>query len=343
MSEQTPKRDFRHATVRVGGIAAIPSILRGFSVDPSEIMAAAGIDENLLDDPDNLITFAARGVLVRRCIARTGCQHFGLLIGQRMDMPALGLVGLLMRSMPNVREALRVLESHFHVHSPGATPTVEISGNLARIVYHIVEPTTEAADQIGAGAVAMMLNMMRSLCGPDFQALEASFAHRRPADIRPFRQAFHCLLYFDAPRFSLAFAPKWLDARPPSADSDLQATLQKQVDAFESKHKEDVIDLTKSLMRSALTAGHCSEEKIAELLGVGPRTLMRRLQVAGTSFRELVNEVRYELAMQLLKDSSLSIGEISDTLGYSRASTFTRAFRRWDGSSPSAWRATNKA
>lgn len=343
MRKQAGKRDLRQATIRVGGIVVIPAILREFGLDPDEVLAGASIDPNLLDDPDNVITYAARGVLIKHCVERTGCQHFGLLVGQRMDMPALGVVGMLMRSMPDVRAALQALEVHFHVHSPSAVPILEVDGDVAKLSYSIVEPAVESIDHVGDGAVAMILNMMHSLCGPGFQALASSFAHRRPADIKPFREFFRIPLYFDAPQYALTFSRSCLDIRPPTADMELQRVLQKQIDALEANMSNDVTEHMKALLRSALVTGHCSEEQIAALLGMSSRTLIRRLESAGTSFHELADETRFEIAQQMLCDTSLSIATISDTLGYSRASSFTRAFRRWSGSAPAAWRATNKA
>ena len=341
MRERATKQEIRQATVRVGGAVEIPALLRDFGVDPEEVVTAAGIDPNLFADPDNLITYAGRSLLVKHCVARTGCKHFGLMLGQRMDMPALGIVGLLMRSMPDAGAALQALETYYHIHSPGALPTLRVDGDLAIVVYNIIEPGVAASDQIGGGAVAMILNMMHSLCGPDFQALEASFAHRKPADIKPFRQFFQIPLYFDAPQYSLTFSRSWLDVRPPTADAELQRVLQKQIDALEASHSDDVVEHMKTLLRSALLTGHCSENQIAALLGMGSRTLIRRLESAGTGFHELVDETRFGIARQMLEHTSLTVGEIAETLGYSRASAFSRAFRRWSGGTPVDWRATH--
>ena len=341
VKEWASKREIKQATVRVGGAVEIPALLRDFGVDPEDVVTAAGIDPKLFADPDNLITYAARSLLVKHCVARTGCQYFGLMLGQRMDMPALGIVGLLMRSMPDAGAALKALETHYHIHSPGAVPTLRVDGDLARVIYDIIEPGVAGSDQIGGGAVAMILNMMHSLCGPHFQALEASFAYRKPADIKPFRQFFRIPLYFDAPQYSLTFSRSWLDVQPPTADAELRRVLQKQVDALEASHSDDVVEHMKTMLRSALLTGHCSEDQIAALLGMGSRTLIRRLEAAGTGFHELVDETRFELAQQMLRDTSLNVGEIAETLGYSRSSAFTRAFRRWSGSTPVKWRAAH--
>lgn len=323
--------------MRVGGILTIPEILRDFGVDPDGVLLAAGINPILLDDADNLITYASRGRLISRCADVTGCPHIGLLIGQQMDLPALGIPGMLARSMPNVRTALRTLEKSFQSHTTGAELTLRTDGDLVTLTYEIVIPDIEAIDQLGAGAIAGLLNVMRSLCGPDFQALEASFAHKKPLDIRPYREFFRIPLYFDAPLYSLIFSRKWLDACPPHADKDLQRILQKQLKANQSDSDESFIGHVRVLIRSTLAAGHCNEQDIAALLDMGPRTLIRRLEAFGTTYRELLDESRYELAQRMLRNTSLSVGDISDALCYSRASSFDRAFRRWSGCTPIEW------
>ena len=328
----------KSAYMRVGGIVTIPPILRDFGVDSDEVLIAAGINPILLENPDNLMTYATRGLLIRRCIEKTGCQHFGLLIGQRMNLPSLGLPGLLARVMPDVGSALRTLQSCFSAHTTGAELLLRIDGDLATLTYEIKTPGVDALDQLGAGAIAGLFNVLHSLCGPDFQPLEASFAHRKPADIRPYRELFRIPLYFNAPQYSLIFSRKWLSARPASADAELQRVLQKQLDAYETRRGKTFPEHVKALIRSALTTGRCTEDEIAALLELGPRTLIRRLESAGSSFHELLDESRYELAQRLLKNTSLSIGEISDTLCYSRASSFDRAFRRWSGCTPVEWR-----
>jgi AraC-like DNA-binding protein len=72
------------------------------------------------------------------------------------------------------------------------------------------------------------------------------------------------------------------------------------------------------------------------------RTLHRRLSESATGYRQLVNESRFAFAKQLLRDSSMDLGEISELLGYAAPGVFTRAFRRWSGTTPAAWRAQDR-
>jgi AraC-like DNA-binding protein len=341
LSNRTRKRKPRPATLRVGGAAAILAVLQDFGVDPDEVLTEAGIDRELFADPDNLITYAARDRLFRQCVSRTGCQYFGLLVGQRMNLKALGLVGLLMRTSPNAGRALVSIVNLLHLHSQGAVMALRVDEDVAMLTYDAFEPGLEATDQTGAGAVAMMLNVMRTLCGPDFRPIEASFGHRRPADIEPFRKFFKVPLYFDAEHYALVFSRDWLDVRPPGADDELQQLLQKQVDVLESRYSLAFPDQVRQVLRSALITGYFSESEIAALFSMHSHTFRRRLDASATSFHELVDECRFEMAREMLLNTSLSVSEISASMGYSRASSFIRAFRRWSGVTPGQWRQSN--
>ena len=305
------------------------------------MLTEAGIDRELFADPDNLITYAARDRLFRQCVSRTGCQYFGLLVGQRMNLKALGLVGLLMRTSPNAGRALVSIVNLLHLHSQGAVMALRVDEDVAMLTYDAFEPGLEATDQTGAGAVAMMLNVMRTLCGPDFRPIEASFGHRRPADIEPFRKFFKVPLYFDAEHYALVFSRDWLDVRPPGADDELQQLLQKQVDVLESRYSLAFPDQVRQVLRSALITGYFSESEIAALFSMHSHTFRRRLDASATSFHELVDECRFEMAREMLLNTSLSVSEISASMGYSRASSFIRAFRRWSGVTPGEWRKGN--
>ena len=98
-------------TVRIGGALAIPSVLVSLGADPAAVLAEAGVDLALFDDPDNVISYAARGRLLSHCAARTGCPHFGLLVGHHMQLNDMGLIGLLVRYSPDVGTALQWLEA----------------------------------------------------------------------------------------------------------------------------------------------------------------------------------------------------------------------------------------
>jgi AraC-like DNA-binding protein len=333
------KRATAEATARVGGVMAIPGVLRSLGADPATVFADARVDLSLFDDPDGLISFADRGRLVRQCVAATGCQHFGLLVGTHNGLDVLGLVGLLVKYSPDVGTALHSLVRYFHLRARGAVVTLAQDGDMASLGYEIYQRQSEANDQIADGAVASQFNIMRALCGPDWAPSEVRFGHREPVDTGPFRRFFRSPLSFDAGQNTLVFHASWLQHRLTSDDPRLRILLQKQIDALEAAHGGDLPAQVRSVLRTALLTRHAKADQIAALFSMHSRTLARHLEACGTRFQMLVDEVRFEIARQMLEHSAMDVREVATALDYADASAFTRAFRRWSGTTPADWRA----
>jgi AraC-like DNA-binding protein len=307
------------------------------------VVAEAGLNLELLDDSENLISYAARGRLLNRCVAATGCEHFGLLLGQRGSLSSFGLVGFLVQHSADVGTALRNFVRYLHLHVRGAAPVLSEHGSSAMLGYQIYEPQVEATDQLGDGAMAVAFNIMRSLCGPGWKPTEVLLAHRKPKDTGPFRRLFGAPLRFDAEQNALVFPAAWLERPMPGADPELHRLLQKQIDVLEARHGEDFPEQVRSVLRSALLTGHGKADQVAALFSMHSRTLNRRLTAFGTNFQALVDEGRFEIARQMLADSAMEVSQIAASLGYADASAFTRAFRRWSGTTPAVWRAKRGA
>lgn len=328
--------------VRIGPVAVIPSILRTFNADPAEVLGKAGFDLRMFEDPDTLISYAARSHLIKLCVDRTQCHHFGLLIGERNGLSSLGLVGYLVQHSPDVDSALHSLIRYFHLHVQGAILNLALEDGLAFLGYSIHQSRVEAADQIEDGAVAMMFNIMRALCGTDWKPVEVCFAHRRPANTEPFQRFFRVPLRFDAERNGLFFGRRWLQRPVSGADPELHRLLHKQVDKLEAEYKDNFPEQVRRVLHTALLARHSTADQVAALFSIHRRTLNRRLKTFGTSFQELVDQSRYELARRLLEDSEMEVCQIANVLNYTDASTFTRAFRRWSGTTPARWRSGHR-
>lgn len=324
--------------VRVGATMELTAVLQSLGARPAQLLAEVGLDLTLFDNPNNLISFAARGHLLEHCVARTGCQHLGLLVGQRTGLESLGLVGSLVKYSPDVGTALQALVRFFHIHTRAANVTVTVDGQLAYFGYQIKQPGTAATDQVADGALAVLLNILRSLCGPGWKPSQVCFAHRKPNDIEPFRQFFRAPLVFNAEQNALVFLADWLTYRLPVDDPELRRQLMEQVNRIEAHHPDSFPDQVRSVLRMALVTDHADADHIAALFSIHRRTLNRRLNEDGISFKDLLDEVRYEIARQTLLDTDLQVGDVAATLGYADASAFTRAFRRWSGAAPAEWR-----
>jgi AraC-like DNA-binding protein len=325
--------------VRIGTIAAVPEVLRALGADPASVLREAGIDPGLFEDIDTPISHAARGRLIQACVTRTGCQHFGLLVGQRAGLRALGLIGLMVKYSADVGSALGSLVHYFHLHSSGSRTDLAVEGDWATLSYSAWATGVEAAEQIADGAVAVLFSILRELCGPGWSPTEVRFARRRPEDIAPFRRLFGASLRFERERNALVFPSHWLSRPLPQSDPELRHLLQQRIAAVEAEQVGDFATKVRGVLRSALLTDQASAAHVAALFSMHGRTLHRRLHACGTGFRELADETGFAIARRALEDTSMDVSQVAGMLGYADASSFTRAFRRWSGTTPAAWRA----
>jgi AraC-like DNA-binding protein len=325
--------------LRIGATMALPDVLRGLGANPAEVLADGGFDIRLFDDPDNMISYRERGRMLAHCAAATGCQHFGLLVGQQIGLRSLGLTGLLVKHSPDVGTALRNLSRYLHHHVRGAVASLTVDAQSAMFGYLTVQANAEANDQVGDGAVAGIFNILRDLCGPHWKPSQVLFAHRRPKDVRPFQQYFHAPIIFDAEWNGVVFSAEWLNRQVAHADPEVLRLLQREIERLDKRYDDDLPGKVRRLLRAAILTGHASLNQVATLFSMHPRTLRRYLARFETSFEELLDEIRFEIARQMLNDTRMTIAEIAVALDYSDASAFTRAFRRWSGCTPARWRA----
>ena len=323
--------EIEEASQRVGPLAEIPGLLRDLGADPAEVATAAGLDTVALDTPESRIPYLATGRLLHECVMKTGCQHFALLLGQRTRLSHLGLPGQLVRHSPTLGAAIRTFVVYHHLNSQGIAKFLLEKDGVAILGSFVYQKGTEHVDQIYDLDVAATLSVIRELCGARWLPERVLFSHAKPNDLVPYRRFFQAQCRFDSERTALLFPARLLELRLAGADPKQLRLLQAQAQA-----RDDfglVFRLRRSL-RALLFAQAASGDEVAKLLSMHRRTLDRRLQTEGTTFQEVLDEVRFEAACQLLDSARIPITEIAASLGYAETSAFSRAFRRWSGATP---------
>lgn len=220
----------------------------------------------------------------------------------------------------------------------GAKSTLVVDDRFATLSWEIYQPDVEAVDQVGDGALAVMFNVLRELCGSDWRPIEVRFAHREPAQLQPFRNFFRTTLQFDAQEYALCFSSAWLQRPVAQIDLTLRRVLQKEMESIETRYEADFPEQVRSVLRFALITGNARSDKLAALFSIHSSTLARRLERHGIGLRKLVDECRYEVAREMLAHSASDISQIAEMLDYAEPSAFTRAFKRWSGTTPARWR-----
>jgi len=328
--------------VRAGPLACIPGLLQYLDRDPTAVFAAAGFDPHLLDDPENIVTFTAVGRLLDTCVQATDCPHFGLLVGQQNGLESLGLVGMLARCSPTLKHALRNIVLHLHLHDRGAVPTLSVLDAEATLAYIVYQPGVMATAQIYDLTATIGYNLMRELGGGSWQPRAVLLPHARPDNLASYRRVLGVSPLFDADEMALVFAADWLRHSPPDADAVQYRLLEERISELSATVYGDLASRVRRIACNLLHCGSGSLESAAEVLSMHPRTLDRHLERSGTSYRRLREECAQAHACHLLLETALPIAEIAARLHYANPPAFTRAFQRWSGSSPTAWRAAQR-
>lgn len=320
---------------RVGALEAIPRLLRERGIDPTPALASAGVHESAFALADNTIPYGAWGRLFHGAAQLTGQDHFGLQVGAAWELRHLGLLGQLVRHAATVRDALHVAAVYHHLNSQGGVVFVHDHGGVAELGYAIYFRGIVGARQIYDGVLAAQAQFMRELCGPGWVPSEVLLAHAAPADPSPYVSLFRCPVRFGSELNTLRFPSAWLDRAVAGADPAEWRSLQALANA---QSQPELIDKVRRSLRVQLLNRVSSGDAVADMLAMHRRTLNRRLEALGTTFKDVLEEVRFEAARQLLESTNLSLDDIASALGYAGDSPFARAFRRRSGMTPGQWR-----
>ncbi|GEO16319.1 AraC family transcriptional regulator [Microvirga aerophila] len=337
-AQGTLRQAVAKGVIRIGVACEVYPLLREFGADPNAVIRQAGLDPELFEDENNIIPYAALGRVLTACVAHTHCPHFGLLVGQRGSLSSLGPIGGLMQHSPTVGEALSALVRHLPLHDRGATPTLLAYGDVVALGYAIYEQGVRSPEQITDTVMAVATNVLRTLCGPNWVPDEVLLPRHQPADLGAYRRFFRAPVRFDQETAVLVFPTRCLDHRIADANPIFRQVFEAHVRELEAAAAGGWKESLRRVLRTEILTNRCSATTVADRFAVHRRTLSRHLQAEGAGFQSLVDETRFEIARQLLTQTKIPLSEIAVALGYSEASAFTRAFRRWSGQSPAAWR-----
>ena len=330
------------STVRVGPLVNVPTLLLKLGCDPDPVLEKAGFEREALEDIEHRVSYLMADRLLAECVTATKCEHFGLLLGDMAGPSYLGVAGFLIHTASTVGQALEALVENFDLHDSGGTCALDVEADYSRLSFHVHQPGVSAIPQIYDMSTVIMCKTMRSLCGNDWTASQVLLMRKRPAELTPYTRCFRAPMLFDSDTCGILFPSHCLQFTPPTADELLYHHLELEAKVLHEMQHHELIDMLPAVLQRGVLLEQCSARDIADAFGLQERTLHRRLQAAGTSFRKELDRVRESLSLQLLESSSLPIGEIATSLGYADSSGFIRAFQRWTGSSPASWRKQNQ-
>lgn len=315
--------------------------LRNLNVPEDEytplLMDSQGKTGNLAE-PATRVPIALINELITVALRHESAYAFAVRIGSLMKLSSHGFIGFAAMTARNVREALDIAERYVLLRLEFVTLRLEVSGETAHLFLEDtldVHPLREALLLALAFGFYTMGRMAtgRKLFGT------ADLDFPMPAGLEAFAELFSGIIRFGQPFNRFSFSASYLDY--PLLMSDPVA-LQLAIEQCEQEltllgRERNFLQRVRLLIQDN-EAGFLSAEQLADRLHLSSRTLKRQLAQHNTSYSEILEDARRRKAALLLENHNLSIDHIAEALGYSDIANFSRAFKRWTGLSPNAYR-----
>jgi AraC-like DNA-binding protein len=266
---------------------------------------------------------------------------FGLSLGRSYDLRASGLAAYVAISAANLREAMENAARYGALTDTAADFGVSEADGAARFRMDSRSGLVRASRHATEFRVGFVVASCRRWVGAGFGPLEVRFTHERESGRDRVEAFLGCPAEFGCETTEMLLSPGQLALPVSAADPYLLALLEQhaeQVLAGRGQPRDGLRERVARLVAQDLPKGAPTARRVASALGMSERTFARRLQAEGTSFRQLMDDIRRDMARSYLSDPELTLAQVGYLLGYADQSAFSNSFRRWTGQSPRRFR-----
>lgn len=328
------------ATVGAGFARGLLEFAVRKGADRRALAARAGLDPDALADQDRRIPFPAYVALMRAAKDLTGDPALALHYGEQVDIAEVSIVGLIGLAAETMLEALGQLNRYVplivETVNGGSGERFQLVRDRRALWLVDARLDAEAFPELTESAFAQLVSGPRRIGAPPFvQAVE--FSHADPGYRAEYERIFQAPVTFGAARNAMRIAPGWVEHRVERLPRYVFGVLTGRADELMESLANETSTRGRVEVRLLLRlhTGEAAAEEVARDLGMSRQTLYRRLRAEGTTFEQVLDELRRRLALGYLRGGKVSVGETAYLLGFSDPAAFSRAFKRWTGMNPS--------
>lgn len=307
-------------------------------MDTQLLLDAAGLTRDALADTNRRHPLDVTARLWRLSVDATRDPAFGLEVARHTTYLTFHALGISLGTSATLLEALQRIVRFFAIVTDGADLALDVESERVRLGIHLRDSKATADEAVDA-FMAVTVRLCRTLCGRAFNPLTVEMRREAPPDPAPYARYFRVPVRFGVPLDGFTFDRRACETRLLTANPE----LARAGDAVAADHLarlklERIAPRVRQSIIEELPQGEPSPEVIARRLGQSLRTLQRTLADEGTTFVKLLDETRETLARGYLEENRYSVSDITYLLGFAGVSNFSRAFKRWTGESPKAYR-----
>lgn len=270
-------------------------------------------------------------------------DFFGVTVAQTLPRGQYGLIEFALRAAQNMDQVFASLARYASLVNDSLRFSYQkLADGSARFEHEIPGLTSRMPRQLSEYTLALLLHNARGATQEVLVPISVELGHPAPPNIKPLVEFFGTPnIRFGAPFNSMHFSAHTVGLKVHGGDPALREFLERRaIEALAARPSlaAPLTERVRQKVRELLSNGDATIERVAYAMKLSARTLQRHLSEEGTSFQDVLDEVRHALAAAYLRDQKLGVAEVAYLLGYSELRSFDRAFRRWTGQAPGAWR-----
>ena len=306
-----------------------------------DVLQKTGIEDNILANPNARIPHEVAWKLMEVSLKKTGDPALGLHAGRMIEAADWGVLGFAVVNCADLRRALQYCSNHMKLLDD--LVDIVLIEQRDRAIWEFQYGAVKALPAVNDYIVSSAITSVARFLGHREPLLEVCFVHSAPAYASEYQRFFGAPVRFNAEHNALILPRALLDRPVVRANPDIfvafDKEVKKQLDVL--MHSSSATVEVQRLVTKQLINGSVSMKRTAKQVHMSPATLKRRLSEEGTTHSKIVDEVRKEFALRYLANQRLPIAEVALRLGFSSASAFGKAFKRWQGITPIAYRKRN--
>lgn len=326
--------------VRAGGLVGLETLVQELGGNFAESVAAFGLKPSDFTDPDRFVRYSNAVIAIETMARELGVRDFGLRLSTMQNLEFYGLLWLVMKSAPTVRDGMLLGIKHvnFHVPAQGYRHFRSVDGRLECVEMFQRMQDLPDLPQTAEHAVGHLHRIVVELSGNSVRPSEIHFRHRQISNDDQYERYFGVIPHFESDFDGVAISQNGFRKPIESQSPLLQQFVERFLAGVTPRRGQTTAQEVAALLHNLVRANMAELSTVASILGQHPRTLQRRLDAEGAGFEALRDNARKEWAQQLLSQRDLTLAQIGDMLGYSDQSVLTRACQRWFGATPKTLR-----
>lgn len=325
--------------IRSAVLSDYVEVARSVGLDPYRMIAEFRIPPAALSDPEVKISAGAVVRLLEDSAARSGKLDFGLRLADKRTVANLGALALLVREQPTIRKALDVMAGYMFLHAETLLLNMmEQDGEVRLTLAFEVSRPVPIRQGVELG-IGFLHRSLQQLFREHWKPQVVCFTHAAPPKKDAYRKFFGTDILFNQDFNGIVCRARDLDEGVPAADARMARYVQQYLDTFAARRNTTMTANVRECIYIMLPSGLCSADKVAARLGVDRRTVHRHLAREGQTFSSVMDLVRAELVTRYIENRDRPLASVSELLGFSAMSAFSRWFKSQFGCSVRDWRA----